>query len=84
MASCYVCGCSVPAGEGYRRQVKTGNSKGYIIGRSVSTSIRTHYGVRTLCHSCAEEMDKPEAELSMGCSIVVCIFVFCFSLWVFS
>ena len=58
MAECYECGAGVPSGHGYRREVYTGHSTRIYHGRRVSGSTGSKYGIRTLCASCAIELDK--------------------------
>lgn len=56
MASCYQCGRS---GADYRRNVVTGRSNTTYFGkRSTSYSTRTNTGLRTVCESCAFNIDK--------------------------
>ena len=58
MPTCYQCGRHIPSGEGHRVKVRTGSSWGLSFpingrGRSTRGSGRRYYGLRTLCHSCA-------------------------------
>lgn len=54
MASCYNCGAS-PAD--YRREVYTGSSRRTNYGRSVTFGSSKHYGKRSVCYSCAKDID---------------------------
>lgn len=56
MASCYHCGVSLRSGEGFRRNVLTSQSTRFYSrgGGSYAQS----YGLRTLCHQCAEQIDE--------------------------
>jgi hypothetical protein len=58
MAECYRCGGFVPRGQGYRREVYTGHSNRLYFGRRVSGSTGNRYGVRTICASCASDLDR--------------------------
>ncbi len=56
MANCYCCGRS---GANFRRNVSTGSSFGsWGSSRSVGSSSRTYYGLRTVCEPCAARIDK--------------------------
>ena len=56
MASCYHCG---RGGVDYRRNVVTGRSNSTYYGkRSTSYSTRTNTGLRSVCESCAFDIDK--------------------------
>ena len=59
MTHCYICGSGI-TGDHYRRNVSTGHSSG-VSGGFSSTSLRlserTYTGVRTVCQSCAEQLD---------------------------
>lgn len=72
MASCYICGAS---NASYRQEVSTGRSQGTHYGKSVSTSARKYYGVRTVCKNCAASIDrfkrvKGIIGLIIGCAIL--------------
>jgi hypothetical protein len=58
MGSCYICGAYVAPHEAYRRRVQTGNSLGFSFGKRVTPSVRTYFGLRTLCAGCAMALDK--------------------------
>ena len=56
MAACYHCGAG---GANYRRNVSTGSSFGtFVSKRSYGSSSRTYYGLRTVCESCAADVDR--------------------------
>lgn len=56
MANCYCCGRS---GANFRRNVTTGSSFGsWGSSRSVGSSSRTYYGLRTVCEFCAFKIDR--------------------------
>ena len=75
MASCYHCGQN---GSSHRRNVNTGGTNGTYYGKkSVSFSTRTYNGLRTLCASCAYDVDK--ANIRSGIIkrwIIICILIF--------
>jgi len=56
MATCYICGKSHAE---YRRSVHVGNSyrTGFSFRGRVSSSTTSHYGVRSVCASCALSID---------------------------
>ena len=59
MTHCYCCGQGIQ-GTHYRRNVSTGYSSGVSMGftgRSFRASGRTYTGLRTVCRSCAEQLD---------------------------
>jgi hypothetical protein len=55
MATCYICG---DHNADYRREVPTGHSKSVWFGRRLSGGLRSYYGVRSVCASCAADIDK--------------------------
>jgi hypothetical protein len=57
MAECYKCGAYVARGQGYRREVYTGHSTRFYMGRGSSTSTARRYGIHTLCEECAHRGD---------------------------
>ena len=44
-------------GRAYRRSVKTGASISVYFGKRLSTSSSSRRGIRTVCRSCADEVD---------------------------
>jgi hypothetical protein len=73
MQHCYICGASIPGG-GYRRVVETGSSRRTYYGRRISWSRSRSEGLRTVCQSCAQQIDK---QRRIGCflQIVAVLFV---------
>jgi len=57
MQHCYICGASIP-GLGYRRVVGTGSSRRTYYGKRISFSRSRSEGLRTVCQSCAEQIDR--------------------------
>jgi hypothetical protein len=76
VASCYVCGTSLPKGHGVRKTVHTGASvTGFNISSNVLLNwavnsalrqryagIRNFYSVKTLCAPCASRLDLAERQ----------------------
>ncbi len=58
MAYCYNCGANISNREGYRREVYTGSSARVYFSKRMSSSYGAHYGVRTVCKSCAKRIDE--------------------------
>jgi len=83
MQHCYLCGVGIP-GDGYRREVETGSSRWSSVGWSRRGSYRTgsgtRYGLRTLCASCAEEVDRRNRNSAIATSVFVCL-MFIGGLW---
>jgi predicted nucleic acid-binding Zn ribbon protein len=73
MPSCYVCGVGIPHGEGHRRVVWTGRSRGTSIGRGIRGYSSNHYGPRTVCEDCAQEIDEAEAFRNRVNAIIVMV-----------
>jgi uncharacterized paraquat-inducible protein A len=71
MASCYLCGTALAKGQGARRSVRTGTSVAGLFSIPPSIflvalaalagvkvpSIRSYFGLRTLCPSCTQRLD---------------------------
>jgi len=57
MRHCYICDGPI-AGNGFRRTVKTGSSARTYYGRRISWSRSRSEGLRTVCQSCAERIDR--------------------------
>ncbi|MDD4527345.1 MAG: hypothetical protein PHF25_04815 [Candidatus Margulisbacteria bacterium] len=75
MASCYVCGKSIPKGEECRREVNTGHSFGWSFGKRIVPSTRNYYSKRTLCPECANNHDT---SAGIGCLVAIVVFcIFC-------
>lgn len=81
MATCYKCGCSIPAGGGVRRKVQVGSSSGQThrvnkYGRRIlsgSISSRRYFATRTLCRDCGQNVLGDGS--SFGGGIAVAVFV---------
>jgi hypothetical protein len=74
MASCYIYGVHIPRNMGYRRRVNTGYSVGASYGKRLIPSIRSHYGLRTVCENCAVEIDDSERTANViGCAIIAVV-----------
>ncbi len=58
MAECYLCGCHIERGEGFRRNVQTGTSTRVYFSRRSGSSYGVNYGTRTVCWTCAAIMDR--------------------------
>jgi hypothetical protein len=72
MASCHLCGTSIPSGMGARRKLRTGTNvsgmaftsrpmidwtiNSIVRGRPVG--MRNSYSVRTVCANCAQRLDE--------------------------
>jgi hypothetical protein len=56
MADCYNCGASIAPGQGYRREVYTGQSSRFYYGRRLSASSGSSYGMRTIRGECVQRM----------------------------
>ncbi len=54
MASCYICNASY---ANQRREIYTGQSRRINFGKRITFGKSNHYGMRTVCNSCAKEMD---------------------------
>lgn len=64
MATCYICGKSHAE---YRRNVSTGTSNRVYYGkRGISTSTSSNYGTRSVCASCALNIDYNNRKQSFG------------------
>ncbi|VIO69529.1 hypothetical protein CI1B_27350 [Bradyrhizobium ivorense] len=84
MASCYLCGTGLAKGQGARRNVRTGTSVAGLFSIPPSAflvalaalvgvkvpSIRSYFGLRTLCPSCTQRLD---AQRSLRRKIVLLI-----------
>lgn len=71
MASCYHCGTALAKGQGVRRNVRTGTSVAGLfsgpptillmvlaaLAGAKVPSIRSYFGLRTLCPSCGQRLD---------------------------
>ena len=64
MASCYHCGINIRNGEGYRRQVLTGQSARVYFTKRGGGSYGQSYGLRTLCASCTQRLDQGNKALT--------------------
>jgi hypothetical protein len=81
MATCYKCGCSIPAGGGVRRKVQVGSSSGQThrvnkYGRRIlsgSISSRKYFATRTLCRDCGQNVLGDGS--GFGGGIAVAVFV---------
>ena len=70
--SCYHCGAYIQQGTGYRRWVRTGNSRRVYFGKKrISSSSGVQYGPRTLCRSCAEQHDELEKIKNIFIAVIV-------------
>jgi hypothetical protein len=72
MQHCYVCGASIP-GDGFRRVVKTGSGARTYYGRRISWSRSRSEGLRTVCQSCAQQIDR---ERRIGCFLQIAVVLF--------
>lgn len=64
MASCYICGCNVKNGQGYRRSVLVNEKTTvYFTKRSGGSYARSH-ALRTLCERCACNLDARNKSLA--------------------
>ena len=70
MAECYLCGCSIERGKGFRRRVQTGDSSGASWGRSVRAYSSTHYGLRTVCAACATRLAQQQERVNQVLRII--------------
>jgi hypothetical protein len=72
MPGCYLCGVSLPKGQGIRRSVRTGTSVAglhstppslllAVLARGKMPSIRTFFALRTLCPPCTQRLDAPRS-----------------------
>ena len=64
MPSCYFCGCALNNGEGFRRKVLTSESARIYVSKRGGGSYGQTYALRTLCGSCAEQLDERGKNLS--------------------
>ena len=64
MPSCYFCGCALNNGEGFRRKVLTGESARIYVSKRGGGSYGQTYSLRTLCRSCAEQLDERNKNLN--------------------
>ena len=67
MANCYICGASEAC---YRREVYTGRSSGWGFGKRITSSVRSYYGVRSVCAECAKGIDSRN---KIGCVVFLII-----------
>jgi hypothetical protein len=71
MPSCYICGCSIRNGEGFRRKVLTSESARVYFTRIGGGSYGQTYSLRTLCSSCATQLDGRNKSLAWQLPISV-------------
>jgi hypothetical protein len=59
MATCYLCGNNIQTGQGIRKTVRMGHSKGDFITSSgtMGSGVSEHFGLQTICDSCRIAMD---------------------------
>jgi hypothetical protein len=57
MASCYVCGVKISAGQAQRRWVPTESSGEVSFGNGPPSSLHPSHSVQTLCTYCTEQHD---------------------------
>lgn len=70
MASCHLCGQSIPKGGGIRKEVPTGHSVssgGFVTSRGtvgLGGGEKISFGLRTVCQRCAGLVDKAKANVA--------------------
>lgn len=57
MRHCYLCDAGIP-GAAARRNVRVSSTRRVSVGRRISTSSGERRGLRTVCQSCADELDR--------------------------
>lgn len=79
MASCYLCAAHIPPGQRYRREVMTSQSSRVYFSKRGGGSYGQTHALRTLCSSCAAELDRRREGqrtriiISLGVAFIGCI-----------
>jgi lysozyme family protein len=61
MPTCQRCGTHIPASQRlYRRELYNGTTQRVNYGKRVSYGTSTHYTIKNVCRSCADELDQNE------------------------
>ena|ERR1700756_3786382 len=77
MATCHLCGAS---DAHHRRETYTGHSSGsWFSRRSYGASSRSYYGVRTVCASCAQAIDKKNKTSPFVWLILIAVGIYMFT-----